>query len=739
MAIVWNIYQKKQTTRLLITNKAISHFNKDQAFRFWATAHGGIYVPADKRTPPNPYLKHVAQRDIITVTGKLTLMNPAYMLRQMMEEYSGLYGIKGHITSLKPLRPQNAPDEWEKAALIKLKNGADEVSEFNDINGEPYLRLIRPMITKEGCLKCHAHQGYKVGDLRGGVGVSIPITSYMNNEYREIIELMMSHIIIWGIGVISLYLGFLRLKSQFAVQKQTKSALKESEKKYRLAMEATSDGVWDWNIETDEMFYSKGWLMILAENKVAPVYESWASKIHPHDKQTVHSSLQNHLEGKTAHWQKEHRLQIKADEWKWVIGRGRVVERTTDGTPLRMVGTMTDISDRKLAEAEQEQLQAQLIQAQKMESIGRLAGGVAHDSNNMLSIILGNTEMILEDIDSSNPAISNLIEIKKAAQRSTSITRQLLAFARKQTIDPKNLDLNETLEKMLKMIRRLIGENIDLSWRPEIDLWQIKIDPSQVDQILANLCVNARDAIRDIGKVTIETKNVHFDQNYCWIHAGFKPGDYVMLAVSDNGCGMDKETIDNLFEPFFTTKAVGEGTGLGLATVYGIIKQNNGFINVYSELEEGSTFSAYFPKHAERANREKHKKSENNAFIGHETILLVEDDKAILSITKTMLERLRYTVLAASTVEEALKICDNSDTGEVHLLLTDVVMPKMNGRDLARKILKIHPNLKCLFMSGYTANVIVHHGILNEGVHLISKPFSKQSLSTKLREVLNEV
>ncbi|MBU1567866.1 MAG: response regulator [Proteobacteria bacterium] len=400
-------------------------------------------------------------------------------------------------------------------------------------------------------------------------------------------------------------------------------------------------------------------------------------------------------------------------------------------------GSIVEITERKRSEVERKKLQAQLDQAQKMESVGRLAGGVAHDFNNMLSIILGNAEIMMEDIGVSNPLVTNLEEIYKAAERSANLTRQLLAFARKQTIDPKILNLNHVLDDMLKMLKRLIGEDIDLTWQPAQNLWPVKIDPSQIDQILANLCVNARDAIKSVGKVTIETDNISFDEAYCKEHAGFNSGDYVMIAVSDNGSGIDKKNLDKLFEPFFTTKGIGQGTGLGLATVYGIVKQNNGFINVYSEPGEGTTFKIYLPVHSEPAVS-KQKDSKKTSLRGNETILLVEDEKAILMMTKMMLERLGYTVLTASTPNEAISIVEAPDIKAIHLLMTDVVMPDMNGRDLSKKLLSMSPGLKCLFMSGYTANVIAHHGVLDTGVQFINKPFSKQDLSTKVREVLDD-
>ena len=333
-------------------------------------------------------------------------------------------------------------------------------------------------------------------------------------------------------------------------------------------------------------------------------------------------------------------------------------------------------------------------------------------------------------------SLPSLQEIRKAAQRSADLTRQLLAFARRQTIAPKVLDLNETVEGMLKMLRRLIGEDIDLAWLPAADLWPVKMDPAQIDQILANLCVNARDAIGGVGKLTIETGNAVFDEAYCADHPGFVPGEYVRLAVSDNGCGMDKETLAQIFEPFFTTKGVGEGTGLGLATVYGIVKQNDGFINVYSEPGQGTTFTIYLPRHAGQADAAADGKRGGTApeFAGRRCCWW-RTSRRSWPLPGRVLERLGYTVLAASTPGEAIRLAE-AHAGEIHLLMTDVVMPEMNGRDLARRLLSLRPRLKCLFMSGYTADVIAHHGVLDEGVHFIQKPFSVEDLAAKVRDAL---
>jgi CheY-like chemotaxis protein len=353
----------------------------------------------------------------------------------------------------------------------------------------------------------------------------------------------------------------------------------------------------------------------------------------------------------------------------------------------------------------------------------------------MLSIILGHAELGLIQVDDCHPIHENLLEIRNSTKRSADLTRQLLAFARQQTVSPKIIDLNEAVSSMLKMLQRIIGEAISIHWLPAPELWKIKIDTSQLDQILANLCVNARDAISDIGKIIIETRNISVDENFTKTHMDALPGEYVQLTVSDNGCGMTKKLLANIFEPFFTTKELGKGTGLGLATVYGAVKQNNGFIGVYSEPGTGTTFKIYLPRSKDKSTAAT-TEIQTEPAKGHETILLVEDEPAILAMTKVILSKIGYIVLAAATPGEAMKLA-REHNGAIHLLMTDVIMPEMNGRDLAKNIVVLYPAIKRLFMSGYTADVIAHHGVLEDGVHFLQKPFNMNTLSVKIREVLD--
>ena len=395
-----------------------------------------------------------------------------------------------------------------------------------------------------------------------------------------------------------------------------------------------------------------------------------------------------------------------------------------------------DISDRVNANKERETLEAQLIQSQKMESIGRLAGGVAHDFNNMLSVILGYSELIKTKLAPDDPIMRDFEQIQRAAKRAQDITQQLLAFSRKQVFEPKILNINELIHCFENNLSRLIGEDIELKFFPSRDIENIEFDPTQIEQILMNLAINARDAMPAGGNLTFETANVSLDEAYCREHVGFIPGNFVQISVSDNGNGMDTETISHIFEPFFTTKEIGKGTGLGLATVYGIVKQGGGFINVYSEPGRGTTFKIYIPVSTgdiESLNIDE----DQGPVLGSEAVFLVEDDEMVRKMVEVSLRKLGYTVLSAAGPEEALAIFPK-EKNTVDLLITDVVMPKMNGKVLYKRLKSVRPDLKVLYMSGYTANVIVDHGVLNKGVQFISKPFSIIELSNKVRNALGD-
>jgi len=401
-----------------------------------------------------------------------------------------------------------------------------------------------------------------------------------------------------------------------------------------------------------------------------------------------------------------------------------------------LILSLNDITSRKEAEAERESLQAQLNQAQKMEAIGRLAGSVAHDFNNMLVVIIGHVEILAAKLHPDSQIHHELAPILMAAQRSADLTRQLLAFARKQVVAPQLIKLNQAVEGLLPMVKRLVGEDVELDWSPGQEVGSVLMDPSQFDQIVMNLCVNARDAIDGTGTIAIETGVKVLDQSFCANHVGVAPGSYALLSVRDNGCGMSPETMSRIFEPFFTTKESGKGTGLGLATVYGMVTQNNGLIDVQSEPTWGTTFTIYLPSKGTEPVPVAPAADEAAPRSGQETILLVEDETAVLTVTTQMLEGLGYRVLAARTPSEAVELAlDRS--AEIDLLITDVVLPEMNGRVLARNLMALKPDLKQLFISGYTANVIAQYGVADQGGAFLQKPFTRKELAAKVAAILS--
>ena len=386
-------------------------------------------------------------------------------------------------------------------------------------------------------------------------------------------------------------------------------------------------------------------------------------------------------------------------------------------------------------EKDKKRIEAELLHAQKMEAVGRLAGGVAHDFNNLLGVIVGRAELALSRVSPLDDLHKDLREILEASQRSSDLTRQLLAFSSRQIVAPKVLNLNQEVADQQKMLARLIGEDIEFKFIPGNDLWNLFMESSQMAQILANLAVNARDAIADTGVITIETSNVVLDEEYCKAYARAVPGEYVLLSFSDTGAGMDSELLTHIFEPFYTTKSEGKGTGLGLSTVFGIVQQYSGFIHTYSEPGLGTTFRIYLPRFTGEAPAPV-KQAEARISQGSETVLLVEDEKQLLEITQKILKRFGYNVIAANTPSEACQLA-MSYPDRIHLLLTDVVMPEMNGKELKGKIETVKPDIKTLFMSGYTANAIVHRGVLEKGTPFLNKPFTINDLTSKVREVLD--
>jgi PAS domain S-box-containing protein len=522
------------------------------------------------------------------------------------------------------------------------------------------------------------------------------------------------------------------LERRIAEREQTERALRESEERLRLALSAAEQGLYDLNVQTGETVVTPEYARMLGHAPEAFVETNarWIERLHPDEREAVAEAYRAYVAGEAPEYRVEFRQRTKTGEWKWILSIGKIVQRDADGRPLRMLGTHTDITKRKEAEEERARLGAQLLHAQKMESVGRLAGGVAHDFNNLLLVILACTELIKIRHRGDERLAATLGEIERAALRARDVTRQLLAVSRKQIATARALDLNEVLADTRRTLGRMIGEDVDIAFHLAGDLWPVRIDPTQLDQVLMNLAVNARDAMPTGGRLTLETTNVRVDEAWSRQHVGFRTGDYVLLAVSDSGVGMDRETLGHVFEPFFTTKAVGKGTGLGLATVHGIVTQNGGVATVSSETGRGTTFRIYLPR-APETGPTPLVADDAPAIDAGGTILLVEDDESVRRTLAEMLDALGYSVLSAGGWRDAIRLAETED---VDLLLSDVVMPEVSGKELGERIRGVRPRLPILYMSGYTANVITERGLAEDGAPIVQKPFTMGDLSRAIQE-----
>ncbi|HET9308326.1 MAG TPA: PAS domain S-box protein [Candidatus Sulfotelmatobacter sp.] len=527
--------------------------------------------------------------------------------------------------------------------------------------------------------------------------------------------------------------GLLGICRDITARKRAEEEIRQSQQKLRFHFDHTPLAVveWDldfrvtaWNPSAERIFgYTRQQALgqhgsfIVPDAYREPVDRVWRDLIHPAEGRDTPRARFGHNDN--------------------ITKDGRLISCEWYNTPLvddsgRVFGVASLVQD----VTERVALEERLRHSQKMEAVGRLAGGVAHDFNNLLTVILGYTQLLADNVPARSKMADSTAQIKSAAERAAGITRQLLAFSRKTVLKPRVLNLNDVLLNLDSLLRRLIGEDIEVFTVPADDLGSVKADPGQIEQVIMNLALNSRDAMPRGGKITLETANSTLDQTYATDHQPVQPGSYIMLAVSDTGCGMSPETQSRIFEPFYTTKEVGKGTGLGLSMVYGIVKQSGGYIWVYSEPNRGTTFKIYLPRVDQPAERSADEKRASPAQRGSETILLVEDDPQLRELSSSVLAHCGYNMLVAATPEEGLDIC-KANHSDIRLLVTDVVMPRINGRELAEKILKVCPKVRVLYISGYTSNAIVHYGVLEEGLWFLPKPFSLSALVAKVREVLD--
>ncbi|MEA3240924.1 MAG: PAS domain S-box protein [Pseudomonadota bacterium] len=985
----WNLRNHKKHLLESVTGYARSSYNKDVVYWRWMANHGGVYVPPTAKTLPNPYLAKHPHRDVTTTDGmKLTQITPAYMTRQVFELGQEQYGYRGHISSLKPLRPENRPDSWEKKALTAFETGTSELVEVQALGGDRYLRLMRPLLVEKGCLECHADQGYKLGDTRGGVSVSINLEPILAAAGSHWWNIGFTYGGIWLLGLLGIGFSYFHFKKGLQQLMDQKKLLRQSRDRFKNFYQRAPVAFQSLDKDGVVLEVNETWLLFLGYQRDEVIGKKIATFLTP-DSVEVFSQLfaqfkiADHVEGvllELKHYngctikgsffgrierdeqgnfqrticvfhditknieQQEtiQRLQQRNENILMAAGEGiiglddkrkpifvnpaaldmlgfsqeellgrdshatwhryeqeidspggnvcricRAME--TENEKIRIIETLyradgssfpaeltispimeggnrmgsvvvfVDISQRLHQEREQRRMAAvikqtgsvvvltdlkriityvnpafekqsgypaaevlgqeysilldrdseeglraarqlwqrlesgeswsgilytrrkdgtiavnktnafpiigddgkvidyatvkhdithekemeqQLAQAGKMESIGQLAGGVAHDFNNILTVINGYAQVVLMQQEEGSKLWYDVREIEKAGDRAADLTRQLLTFSRKQLIMPRELRANDEIAEMEKMIRRLIGEDVELEISLAEDLPPIYADPSQLQQILLNLVVNARDAlgIKVAGgekRITISTSQKYLDDDYAALHAGSRQGWHVQIQVEDNGAGMAKEVVDHIFEPFYTTKAVGEGTGMGLATVYGIVKQNNGSIYVYSEPGQGTSFKIYWPIIDEKATKVGDKESAEPVVGGNETILMVEDDAGIRKIISRQLSDAGYTVIEAENGMDALEQAGNHQ-GTIDLLFTDVIMPTMGGSELYGKIKDIFPDITVLFGSGYTDDKLPEDILLLAKDQFIHKPYNLKEVVPRIRSLLDD-
>jgi len=872
MAIIWtlvtaglfviNVHQHRQAIRDTAISQVRTHFQKDVAFRLWAAIHGGVYVPSTGQTPSNPYLDHLPERDIETSSGKkLTLMNPAYITRQIFNKSEELWGIHEHITSLQPLNPINAPDAWENSALTFIAQGKPEVSEFIDYNGEPHLRQMQALFIQEACLKCHAQQGYRLGDVRGGISISLPMASLLAHKKQADLSSLLSLGIVWLLGLGSLLLGenilvrrinernqaieelettrarhaeaqrlahlghweldlttnslswsdevfrifakdprtfevslerFLDavhpqdremvlqaynhavrnrtpydqvhrvllddgsikhvhersetkydaegkpLRSLGTVQDitervQAEMALQVSEERLQLVLQGAGLGMWDCDIATGTMVINERWAEMLGyrREEIEPNINGWQKLIHPDDLSSVMAAMTDHLEGRTLFYRNEHRLRANSGEWKWIHTAGQIVAHDPSGRPLRAVGIHLDITRDK-------ELEQRVVQQERLSAVGQLTAGIAHDFNNTLTSILGFAQLIYNSKDIPESARENLAVIISSGERAAQLVKQMLDFSRQSIRRPRPLDLVPFFKEIIKFLQSAIPETIQLHFDIAPGDYLVQADPTQIQQLLTNLALNARDAMAATGgELRIKLSRVRLAAGTrCAICDQPLTGDWIEITISDSGGGMSPEVLSRIFEPFFTTKETGKGSGLGLAQVLGIAKQHGGHITVTSQPGQGTTFVIYLPPvMPSRLNTEETPLAAPITPGHGEVILVAEDDPVVRTAMQTMLQHLGYQALTAANGQEALAVYA-AQKDRIALVLSDVVMPDMDGPALFTALKEHNPGIKVVLMSGYHP-CENRMDLLKQGVtDCFQKPISMEELSQIIKKAI---
>jgi PAS domain S-box-containing protein len=910
VSLYWNWRQVEKSTMELAVKEALSSFNKDIVYRLWNANNGGGYVPATEQTPPNPFLDHIPERDIFTSSGThLTLVNPAYMTRQVHKLGQTKYGIRAHITSLRPIRQANAADDWEIKALKKFETGIKEVTSEEMLDDQSYMRFMRPLVTDKSCLKCHAVQGYKEGDIRGGISISIPLKPYHEAAAAGQWPLLYGHLVIWILGVAGIISGnmfqrkvklakrlefermagqissnFVRLapgKAEMGIERalasigkfintdrvyifqfqdnetrlikshewcregtspqikalqditpdnlpwwlakiknlevlvisdrsnlsleagprkelfllkdtqasiavplvisdrfigflgadsvhkgrawmeediillqlvgetivhalardRAEKALENQTERLNRILHSTNVGTWEWNIQTGETILNERWAEIIGytlEEISSQTIEKWNWFFHPDDLGTAKELLSKCFNHEKMYYNFEGRVRHKNGDWIWVQDCGKVATWTESGKPEWMYGTRTDINQQKQQEQERQRIFESLQQTQRLESLGVLAGGIAH-FNNILMTIMGNAELTLDELPPLAPGRENIVEIINSSKNAAELCGQMLAYSGKGFFEKQNISLRHLIEDTVSMLKTSISKKSILNLNLKKNLPDIHVDRTQIRQILMNLVINASEAFGESsGFITISSGVVdHLEGTLSngYVVEPSETGAHVYFEVFDTGHGFERQLIQRIFEPFFTTKFTGRG--LGLSAVVGIVRGHKGALYVQSDPGKGSVFRVFFPAVTTPVDKAV-TCSKEDIWHGKGTIMLVDDEDAVRAVTVKILQKFGLDVVTAIDGRQAIEIYRRRQS-DITVVLLDLTMPQMNGEETFRELRKINPGVRVILASGYSKDVVSSRFTEKESVYCLQKPYTMDKLRSLLSSMITEI
>ena len=729
------VVDTRQTILEIGHSVAQASFEKDVLFRRWAARHGGVYVPITATTPVNPYLADIPDRDITTPSGKhLTLMNPAYMSRQIFElahEKSDL--AQGHITSLNPIRPENAPDAWETQALQALERGAKGVDELVQVNGQTFLRYMRPLVTEKPCLRCHASQGYREGDGRGGISVTLSLAPIQKAMNTEILQEGFIHAFIWLLGLAFIWFVTRKFVRTLTSLRDERNKLSESEEQLRVIFETSESGIILVSPQGCIDFANERMAEMFGMTLQALIGTFYSDHLHESEKLAGGQRMRQLIQGEIESVSFDRRY-IRTDGsnfWGHLSGRRL---KNPDGTLRGLVGLISDISESRQAEEERILLEEKFHHAQKMESLGVLAGGIAHDFNNILTVILGHCFMGMEGCDQERSCKSHFQQIESASNRAADLCRQMLTYAGKSPLVQTPVNLWLLVDDVVKMLQSAIKKNVTIELELNQRVPEIKGDAGQIQQIVMNLIINAAEAIGDAnGSIKVALSVAEFAAartDTDTFGTLIPPGRYACLEVADTGSGMDEDTQKRIFEPFYTTKFAGRG--LGMSAIRGIVTSHEGLLHLNSTPGVGTTFKVCFPlAEAPFAATALFSTTPAPAEMKSATVLLVDDEQALRDMGTTLLETMGFSVLTAQHGGEALEIYREC-ASEIDVILLDLIMPVMGGEETFHELRKRAPAIPIIICSGYSAESVDDLITSDPHAGFVHKPYKPDELRNML-------